>query len=312
MATTTPSEHLSIGEVLATLRDEFPDITISKIRFLESQGLIDPERTPSGYRKFYGPDIDRLRWILHQQKENFLPLKVIKGRLEDAGPDGLPADEGPVAAEADGDNDAKPSKAASKTASSRAAAKDSDEGASADAKAKPPNRRSKSAAPKPKPRSATSKAKVRPPTEDTPTLSLDDGEPDDLEPTGGGRTLTRAELATESGLTSEQVNELDEFGLLEPAGTGGDRMLFDEDALEVAKLAAGFAQHGIEARHLRMYRTFAERDATLYGQVIQGVLRQRNPEARARARADLVELAGLGRSMRSAFLRRAVDDLLPE
>ena len=57
--------HLSIGEVLAELRDEFPDITISKIRFLESQGLIDPERTPSGYRKFYGPDIDRLRWILH-------------------------------------------------------------------------------------------------------------------------------------------------------------------------------------------------------------------------------------------------------
>ena len=88
--TTTPSEHLSIGEVLATLRDEFPDITISKIRFLESQGLIDPERTPSGYRKFYGPDIDRLRWILHQQKENFLPLKVIKGRLEEAGPDELP------------------------------------------------------------------------------------------------------------------------------------------------------------------------------------------------------------------------------
>src|SRR4051794_11911253 len=90
--TTSPSEHLSIGEVLATLRDEFPDITISKIRFLESQGLIDPERTPSGYRKFYGPDIDRLRWILHQQKENFLPLKVIKGRLEDAGPDDLPED----------------------------------------------------------------------------------------------------------------------------------------------------------------------------------------------------------------------------
>jgi DNA-binding transcriptional MerR regulator len=306
MAATTPSEHLSIGEVLATLRDEFPDITISKIRFLESQGLIDPERTPSGYRKFYGPDIDRLRWILHQQKENFLPLKVIKGRLEEAGPDALPADEGP--AEAATEDSAKPgAKAASKTASARAAKEDD-----GDDKAKPPNRRSKSSAPKPKPKSTTSKAKVRPPTEDTPTLALDDGEPDDLEPTSGGRTLTRAELATESGLTSEQVNELDEFGLLEPAGTGGDRMLFDEDALEVAKLAAGFAKHGIEARHLRMYRTFAEREATLYGQVIQGVLRQRNPEARARARADLVELAGLGRSMRSAFLRRAVDDLLPE
>ena len=60
--------HLSIGEVLNLLQDEFPDVTISKIRFLESQGLIDPERTPSGYRKFYGADIDRLRWILVQQR----------------------------------------------------------------------------------------------------------------------------------------------------------------------------------------------------------------------------------------------------
>src|ERR687891_1499703 len=73
--------HLSIGEVLNHLREEFPDVTISKIRFLESQGLLDPERTPSGYRKFYDADVDRLRWILRQQKENFLPLKVIKGRL---------------------------------------------------------------------------------------------------------------------------------------------------------------------------------------------------------------------------------------
>src|SRR3954471_15909954 len=91
------AEHLSIGEVLSELRGEFPDITISKIRFLESQGLIDPERTPSGYRKFYPPDVARLRGILHQQKENFLPLKVIKGRLDEAGPDALPTDEGPAA-----------------------------------------------------------------------------------------------------------------------------------------------------------------------------------------------------------------------
>src|SRR3954465_5723895 len=74
-------EHLSIGEVLAELSDEFPDITISKIRFLESQGLVNPERTPSGYRKFYAGDLRRLRWILFQQKEHFLPLKVIKERL---------------------------------------------------------------------------------------------------------------------------------------------------------------------------------------------------------------------------------------
>jgi DNA-binding transcriptional MerR regulator len=76
--------YLSIGDVLALLREEFPDITISKIRFLESRGLLVPERTPSGYRKFYDHDVDRLRWILRQQREHFLPLKVIKGRLEGA------------------------------------------------------------------------------------------------------------------------------------------------------------------------------------------------------------------------------------
>ena len=77
--------HHSIGEVLSLLKEEHADITISKIRFLESQGLIDPERTPSGYRKFYQDDVDRLRWILTQQRDNFLPLKVIKRRLAEEG-----------------------------------------------------------------------------------------------------------------------------------------------------------------------------------------------------------------------------------
>ena len=81
--------HLSIGEVLSMLQPEFPDITISKIRFLESQGLLDPERTPSGYRKFYEDDLTRLRGILTQQRDHFLPLKVIKERLA-AEPDGEP------------------------------------------------------------------------------------------------------------------------------------------------------------------------------------------------------------------------------
>ncbi|MBS1838493.1 MAG: MerR family transcriptional regulator, partial [Actinobacteria bacterium] len=80
------ADHLPIGEVLALLQSEFPDVTISKIRFLESQGLIQPERTASGYRRFSSDDIERLRWILHQQRENFLPLKVIRKML-DAGVD---------------------------------------------------------------------------------------------------------------------------------------------------------------------------------------------------------------------------------
>ena len=73
--------HRSIGEVLSLLSTEHPDLTISKIRFLESQGLISPQRTPSGYRKFFEADIERLNWILVQQRDHFLPLKEIKRRL---------------------------------------------------------------------------------------------------------------------------------------------------------------------------------------------------------------------------------------
>jgi DNA-binding transcriptional MerR regulator len=81
--------YQSIGEVLVSVKTEFPDITISKIRFLEAEGLIEPERTPSGYRKFYAHDVDRLKSILRMQRDEYLPLKVIKERLakQDAGPD---------------------------------------------------------------------------------------------------------------------------------------------------------------------------------------------------------------------------------
>ena len=74
--------YLSIGEVLGKLRSEFPDITISKIRFLESEGLIEPQRTPSGYRKFTGGDLERLRYVLEAQRDQYLPLRVIKENLD--------------------------------------------------------------------------------------------------------------------------------------------------------------------------------------------------------------------------------------
>jgi DNA-binding transcriptional MerR regulator len=73
--------YQSIGEVLVSVKAEFPDITISKIRFLEAEGLIEPERTPSGYRKFYVQDVERLKSILRMQRDEYLPLKVIKERL---------------------------------------------------------------------------------------------------------------------------------------------------------------------------------------------------------------------------------------
>ena len=82
MAEPTVATHLSIGEVLGLLLEEFPDVTISKIRFLESQGLIEPERTPSGYRKFYEADVELLRLILREQREHFLPLRIIKDRID--------------------------------------------------------------------------------------------------------------------------------------------------------------------------------------------------------------------------------------
>jgi len=74
--------YLSIGEVLNRLRGDFADITISKIRFLESEGLIEPQRTPSGYRKFTSSDLERLRYVLLAQRDQYLPLKVIKDNLD--------------------------------------------------------------------------------------------------------------------------------------------------------------------------------------------------------------------------------------
>jgi DNA-binding transcriptional MerR regulator len=289
-------DHQSIGEVLATLRDEYPDVTISKIRFLESQGLIDPERTPSGYRKFRDGDVARLRWILHQQKQNFLPLKVIKARLDEAGPDALPPDEGPI------DPDDAPLV----------------DGGTREAPAPKPRTRRKKSDPSPSTRAtrapsrrATSApARAPEPSVEMPTLPLDDGDEDDLAEAVSGASLTRAELVRAAGLTEEQMAELEQYGIIGPAAGSGKRVVYDEDALAVATLAAGFARHGLGPRHLRMFRVAAEREAGLYDQVIAPRLKRRNPEARAQAREDLVELARLGRALRAAFLRGATATLL--
>ena len=83
--------YFGIGEVIAQLRAEFPDISVSKIRFLEAEGLIQPARSPSGYRKFGPADLDRLRYILTAQRDRYLPLRVIKDQL-----DGDQAQSGPL------------------------------------------------------------------------------------------------------------------------------------------------------------------------------------------------------------------------
>ena len=272
------SEHLSIGEVLNELRDAYPDITLSKIRFLESQGLIDPERTPSGYRKFYPDDVTRLRWILRQQREHFLPLKVIRERLDESR--GSIPDDG----------SARPTRSSSK----RKAAPAKKAGARAK-KGKAKSKRPAAADPVPAPGGA-----------DMPTLPLDDGADEPVQPKSRkGDGLTRKELARAASVDDRQLAELESYGLLAPV-IEGERALFDEDALAVARAAAAFAKHGIEARHLKMYKNFAEREAGMFAQVLLPHLRQRNPEARERAQAELEELASLGRSMRAAMLRRAV------
>ncbi|MFI5054334.1 MAG: MerR family transcriptional regulator, partial [Acidimicrobiia bacterium] len=179
--------HLSIGEVLAELRDEFPDITISKIRFLESQGLVNPERTPSGYRKFYEGDLARLRWILHQQKEYFLPLKVMKERLDQIAPGDealLTPEQAPALAPTGG---SVPSPAEESRPSREV----------------PPPRR-----PAPRPRHPAF----------SPTLPLDEGadEPP-LDEISGQGTYSRDELARAAGLEPGQLVELESYGLVAPA-----------------------------------------------------------------------------------------------
>ena len=307
--------HLSIGEVLNILREEFADVTISKIRFLESQGLIDPERTPSGYRKFYESDVSRLRWILHQQKENFLPLKVIKERLDRMGEE-QPAPVQSIAR-------AKPRARRAPSRQARRAqdlapqlplgdpmptAPGHDELA---ATAKNGNRaRMDEQTPRREKdeRTQPRAEETRPSPPDEPPRE----EPEDAASTGNDDGLTRRELARSAGLEDWQLNELESFGLLEPAGYNGGDALFDDEAQAVASAAAGFYAHGISARHLRMYKHFAEREAALFQQVMLQYIRQRNPEARAKAQQELASLSRLGRALRSALLVKAVRDSLGE
>ncbi|MCB1003274.1 MAG: MerR family DNA-binding transcriptional regulator [Acidimicrobiales bacterium] len=244
----THRAHLSIGEVLTLLQQEFPDVTISKIRFLESQGLLDPERTPSGYRKFYEPDVERLRWILRQQRENFLPLKVIKGRLEEAGDQPVPPEAPRLQAVA-------PLVAESSGASPVA----------------------------------------------TDSTALDAGMT--------SVSMTADELALAAGLTREVLVDLEKYGLLTGRSVGAS-VLYDDDALLVAQVAAAFLRHGIEPRHLRMYKVGADREAGFLEQIVTPVLKQRNPAARRQAVETVEELTGLGQSLRAALLRESLRNLL--
>ncbi|HEY3143096.1 MAG TPA: MerR family transcriptional regulator [Acidimicrobiales bacterium] len=310
--------HLSIGEVLSLLQDEFPDVTISKIRFLESQGLLDPERTPSGYRKFYDEDIERLRWILRQQKDHYLPLKVIKDRLD--AEDGVPTSS-IEASESQGRLPlARGSVAVSERVDTRKVV------------ASPPARSSAPPTPAPASGARTPAAPVRQPSpaRETPRQAQPAArpvrQPESAQQRPAARTtpppvpaaapvpatqavsLTVEELADASGLAVRDVRDLERFGLIE-ARDSGDDSSYDGDALIVAQTAAGFLQHGIEARHMRTYKVAIDREAGLFEQIVSPVLKQRNPEARTRAARTVTELIRLGEVMRGVLLRRELRDL---
>jgi DNA-binding transcriptional MerR regulator len=240
----------TIGEVLNRLKDEFDDITISKIRFLEAEGLINPDRTESGYRKFTGPDVDRLRYVLRAQRDRYLPLKVIKDELErlDAGlPPAVPTE--PAIAPT---QDQLP-----------------DPGAAGRSDG------------------ATSAA----------TAPMFSGAATDVQ-------LTLRELAESTGLTESQVRELRDHGLLP------DRSTYDGDDLVVGKLAARLLEAGLEVRHLRMYRQFADREAAVVEQLTAPLLRQRNPDSRRQATAQAEQLAEVGGRLHRALLAAQLRSLL--
>lgn len=231
---------LSIGEVLSQLRADFPDVTISKIRFLEEQGLVQPDRTPSGYRKFSSSDVARLRYVLSQQRDHYLPLRVIKDQLEAIDRGNAPAGAGGV------------------------------------------------------PRQAHLAIADNAPTGEhfrsAPTMLR----------------LTKEELLNTAGLTRDQLGELEQFGLI-TARTGGH---YDDDALAIAKVVADMGRFGIEGRHLRGFKSAADREVSLFGQVVGPMTKQRSGDGRARAEETVRELAALSLRLHAALVQIGLREIV--
>jgi DNA-binding transcriptional MerR regulator len=298
-AAASVGSHLSIGEVLALLLEEFPDVTISKIRFLESQGLIDPERTASGYRKFYGDDVELLRCILREQRENYLPLRVIKDRIDsgEIDPTGeQPRPRGIKNVSDAGDvprPDAHPSagRARSEAPPAQAASGNGAADAAVTGAAALFQRTDGGSAAAPAPKSEATAASRGPITPSGAVLP--------------GLLLNADELCAMAGITRSQLTELESYGVLSASSSGSDGP-YDEDAVEIATISRRFLDAGIEPRHLRGWRVAAEREAGLFEQLIQPLLRQRNPESRAHAVAQLDELEQTGGRLRAAMVRSAL------
>jgi len=276
------STSRSIGEILDDLRGDFPDISVSKIRFLESQGLITPERSPSGYRQFSDADLELLRWILLQQRDHYLPLKVIRRRLKDGDGPGREVDVDPPA-----DPPAPARVAAASLAVEETRLKLPDPG--------PPAEDDVwlvSDGPDP---AAAAPAAAAPPA---------GGRADELWPADSAEGLgySRNDIRQQTGLDERSMGELESFGLLPEAGPEG----YGPEALRIAGIAAGFFAYGVEARHLRMYKTSAEREADFLNQVVMPMANAKDDGAASRAADALTELARLGAALRLSMLRVAL------
>jgi DNA-binding transcriptional MerR regulator len=233
---------MSIGAVLDLLRGDFPDVTISKIRFLEAEGLVTPERTASGYRRFTAYDCARLRFVLTAQRDQYLPLKVIKAQL-DAQTDG----ELPATGSAYG-------------------------------------------VPRLVPVGGT----------------FDDGA-DGLSGVAPTQVrLRREDLLARSGIDEALLNELIKAGVIKP-GTAG---FFDEHSVVIAQCARALAEYGVEPRHLRAFRSAADRQSDLIAQIAGPVVKAGKAGARDRADDLAREVAALAITLHTSLIKSAVRDVL--
>lgn len=234
---------MSIGAVLELLRPDFPDVTISKIRFLEAEGLVTPQRAASGYRRFTAYDCARLRFILTAQRDHYLPLKVIRAQL-DAQPDGeLPAVGSP-----------------SPYTAPRLVSVPVDAGDGSDASAVAPPR-------------------VR--------LSLED-------------------LRERSGVDDELLTALLKAGVI-TTGPGG---FFDEHAVVILQCARALSDYGVEPRHLRAFRSAADRQSDLIAQIAGPLVKADKAGARDRADDLAREVAALAITLHTSLIKSAVRDVL--
>ncbi|HSK62118.1 MAG TPA: MerR family transcriptional regulator [Actinomycetospora sp.] len=249
---------LSIGSVLDALRADFPEITISKIRFLESEGLIRPARTAAGYRQFSHSDVARLRFVLSAQRDHYLPLKVIRAKLDefDRDPSGgapaLPGDAAPGGDTTDAGGPGGPGGPGAPGTPSPAAT-----------------------------------ARVR------SLASVADRVEPDEDPDGArssrADTVARDVLLAEDGVDAALLDGLEHHGILRPDADGR----FEPEDVLVARTAASLARLGVEPRLLRSARASADREVGLLTLLVTPVARSRGPEAARRAEELSAELAAL-------------------